>query len=477
MPADITSNLIHHWRFDDGTGSVVEDLAGSLDGTAYNSPAWVRGIHGSHALKFNGVNQYVSVGNLDLSTFTFACWYKRARVIPGGDADGIILSVGNNGWGMGITDAQQLFITKVGVDGGVGTRTITDYEWHHVAMTYNGSQVQFYIDGKFDAVISYTSTFNSSGGNYTFMSRGTSQYIPGSVDDARVYSRVLTDEDVLALYQDGISASGCFTHYATNRLMDMLFGIDTFDQPDLYLALLLAPGNDASNGGSIHEPSGGGYGRILVTGSDFSAASDGEITNSVDILFDEASDDLGTIVGIALCDASTGGNVIAYGALDVESEINAGQQAQFSAGQLVFGFVTEAHISNYYRNAFLDHIFDKSTFSPPGIYITVATAAPARTSTGATIAEPSAGLARLSTMDSYWFPAEFGAISNNTLLSLAEAQEDLADGDAMEAIVLVDDPDVGEGNVIMWIVPNAPKAILTDDTPLFAPGDLEFVLV
>lgn len=71
-----------------------------------------------------------------------------------------------------------------------------------------------------------------------------------------------------------------------------------------YLALLTAVETPA-------EPSGNNYARVQMTTSNFgNAASGGSIANTAAIAFPQASGSWGTVIGIAVYDASTSGNLV-----------------------------------------------------------------------------------------------------------------------------------------------------------------------
>jgi len=97
------------------------------------------------------------------------------------------------------------------------------------------------------------------------------------------------------------------SEYQADRILD---AIDTDGQ---WLALLTTlPTNPDGTG--LVEASGGNYGRASVA---FDAASVGVMANTAAEYVPSAAStaDLGTIVGWALYDAETGGNLVAYGEL------------------------------------------------------------------------------------------------------------------------------------------------------------------
>lgn len=79
-----------------------------------------------------------------------------------------------------------------------------------------------------------------------------------------------------------------------------------------YLGFLTSLGDD-SGGGTVTEVSGGGYARIDITSYMGSASGSGpaQITNNAEITFAAPSSNWGTILGVGLWTALTGGTLIA----------------------------------------------------------------------------------------------------------------------------------------------------------------------
>ena len=71
-------------------------------------------------------------------------------------------------------------------------------EWNHVAMSYNGSEIKLYVNGKFDNSVSKTGDFNISNGctvigRYNSGGCGVtvSGYFNGYIDSLRIYNESL----------------------------------------------------------------------------------------------------------------------------------------------------------------------------------------------------------------------------------------------------------------------------------------------
>lgn len=123
---------------------------------------------------------------------------------------------------------------------------------------------------------------------------------------------------------------GSFSNYTENKVLDHIVGKTAFTMPStVAVALSTTVPTDAGN---VTEPSGNGYARVITTGATWNASADGTISNAQDITFPEATGSWGTIVGFAIYDATTSGNMLVHGTLDQTKSIGAGDTAKFAGG-------------------------------------------------------------------------------------------------------------------------------------------------
>lgn len=154
--------------------------------------------------------------------FTYETWVKRDDLHTTQNNFGVILIVSDpdNGWGVGIDNSNRLFFTKVGINGAFSTGTIADTKWHHVAVVYTGTQIQFYIDGIAAGVSSYTDNF-TSGGNYiigarqSFGNSNGDQTINGMFDETKIWRNVALTQTQI---RDWMCKKVTSSHPAYNNL-------------------------------------------------------------------------------------------------------------------------------------------------------------------------------------------------------------------------------------------------------------------
>jgi hypothetical protein len=206
---------IAHWTFDETSGTVAHDSAGSYNGSV-SGATWTTGKVGG-ALSFDGINDYVNCGDIAAlefgnNNFTIAFWFNISAI----GAKLSLVSKYNIYGRQWLSDVRQdgslAFATysKDNTYSGVGvvdtTAPVSSVgQWIHCAIARQGSQMNLYVQG------SYYETSNCYGtltGYSTPVTIGAlldygSPYncFNGKIDDVRVYDYALNANEVAELYQ------------------------------------------------------------------------------------------------------------------------------------------------------------------------------------------------------------------------------------------------------------------------------------
>ena len=78
--------------------------------------------------------------------------------------------------------------------------TITQNSWHHVAMTYDGSNQKLYVDGVLKNAVALTGAIGTNTNNLTIGSK-----ITGQIDEIKIYNYALTADEIKKDYNQGSS--------------------------------------------------------------------------------------------------------------------------------------------------------------------------------------------------------------------------------------------------------------------------------
>jgi acyl-CoA thioesterase-1 len=194
--------LVAHWPLDETAGTVAVDTLGHFEGTVHGAAYWRPGegrIGG--ALKLDGVDDYVSVGNVINPAdgpFTVVAWIKGDRpgrvIVSQTDYTGV-----DQIW-LGTDAATGGLMTTVNDNGRflrtlTGSTTVTDNAWHRVGLTWDGSFRRLYVDGQETAVDTQKlGTLKSATAGFYFGVRSNLDHATswsGLIDDIRFYNRAV----------------------------------------------------------------------------------------------------------------------------------------------------------------------------------------------------------------------------------------------------------------------------------------------
>jgi hypothetical protein len=129
----------------------------------------------------------------------------------------------------------------------------------------------------------------------------------------------------------------CFSNYLRDKINDHIHGGPDFTRPGTTYWALMTAMPTASGGGT--EASGGSYARVAFTNTTNWSASSGQVkANATTISWGTLTATLGTIVGVAEYDASTGGNLLTFMPLNTAVSISAGQPFEIPAAGASFGW-------------------------------------------------------------------------------------------------------------------------------------------
>jgi len=172
------------------------------------------------SLQFDGVNDYVNLGNppslnITGTAITLEAWVYATSFTPnvwqgniinknGTGENGYMLRAGNNG--------QVNFNLGSGVwnELNTATGTISLNTWHHLAGTYDGVQMKIYVDGTLAASSPLTVSIAATTTNVLLGEdpQWVGRYFPGRIDEARIWNVARSQAEIQATMSDEM----CTTH-------------------------------------------------------------------------------------------------------------------------------------------------------------------------------------------------------------------------------------------------------------------------
>lgn len=208
-------SLIGYWKFDVGEGDTcIDESIFSNNGALMGSPSWVNGIS-STALEFDGSSSYVAFKNSEIfdvtKQITIAAWVKQ-------------FDAGNGQHNPWITKGDHVFALKhhesnnyeffvYSNDGWQVVRTPVlaghNNSWHHFAGTFDGSVLNFYLDGVKKSSTNFSGEINfrpNDNLNFGRNSENTDRFFNGVIDEVKIFNIALDEQQVQDIYNENATS-------------------------------------------------------------------------------------------------------------------------------------------------------------------------------------------------------------------------------------------------------------------------------
>ncbi len=193
--------LMGWWKLDEGLGTTAVDWSGhGRHGRFQGDPEWVSGYDGG-AVEFDG-DDHVDTGYTEnLATYTITCWARSPQAPSGASPSGPLHREQNYQFNWNHGDATFRGAAAMNVGGTWHAASYMPLEadtWYHLAATYDGNVFNAYRNGVLITSNPAPSGAPNAESNSLKLGRhaAAAQFFTGIVDDARVYNRALTVEEI-----------------------------------------------------------------------------------------------------------------------------------------------------------------------------------------------------------------------------------------------------------------------------------------
>ena len=216
---NLQSGLVLHYTFDNApVAGKVADASGTGNDGWVTGAQWEMDSQRGGVFHFSPPGQYIRVPNndsLNPSNITLAAWIKTSnqgetwrRIFDKSWTDGFALSI-VGGHKPGFTGDAEMEIEKTHV--AHSNHSVADGKWHHVAVTYNGAEELFYVDGVPQTRTSWwqgrvpsnshdlTIGINLVDPNPQYNEVGAS--FDGLIDEPMIYNRALSTNEISFLFE------------------------------------------------------------------------------------------------------------------------------------------------------------------------------------------------------------------------------------------------------------------------------------
>ncbi|WP_430401127.1 LamG-like jellyroll fold domain-containing protein [Flavobacterium sp.] len=183
----------------------------------------VNGTGTATHLNFDGTNDYVVLpneSNFDFTNQMTVEFWMNSNVIP--QQWDAFVAKGDDSWRVALTSTGTVgFAGNGAFTDFFSTTSVTDGNWHHVAVTYDGANAIIYIDGILENSISATGNFDNSAFNVSIGEnlQQTGRFYNGNLDDLRIWNVARTNLEIDGNKNCGIigSETGLVAYYNFNQ--------------------------------------------------------------------------------------------------------------------------------------------------------------------------------------------------------------------------------------------------------------------
>jgi len=210
--ADLNTDIVSYWKFDETSGDVLYDSLGTWNGTNTGAVVNVTGLINT---AYNISNPSIATDEINLSVNAFPCTFLNEdyslsvwinpQTIAGNDHIIYLGHCFNDLFLSGGVPTFQLYSGESNI--AQSSSAISTNEWHHIIVTRSTVDgVKLYVNGNINGTNEYT------GDGYAFQNKtiiGTKddEGFDGIIDELGIWSRALSSAEVTQLYNNSYGIS------------------------------------------------------------------------------------------------------------------------------------------------------------------------------------------------------------------------------------------------------------------------------
>nr|BAI63641.1 hexosaminidase Hex1t [Paenibacillus sp. TS12] len=187
------------WKMDEGTGTVVKDTSGYLNGTLVGGAKWTAGKQGN-GVSFDGSSGYINLGGQDITgNWTAAVWVygqpntTNNETLLSGTTSAIKINQYNK--------TGKVGITIYGTKDYTYNYSIPSNKWTHLTFVGTSTGTALYENGVLKETIAakMNGPMALVGAEKTGGSGDLTSYFRGSLDELKIFNRALSASEVVEL--------------------------------------------------------------------------------------------------------------------------------------------------------------------------------------------------------------------------------------------------------------------------------------
>ena len=207
-----SSNLFLWWEFSESSGNSISDSSnnargGNLTNELYFAGNTVAGPAGTAVYFETSAVSALYADSVAVSEYSYCLWTKMSH----GSADTVIYETEIDGSSGFVWASTNTFFHKSAYHQQADTSYVSTQltselsadTWHHIAVSYDGSSISLYLDGKFES--SNTVTGWTGASNIELSNPGSFVESKTYSDELRFYNKSLSADEVQQIFFTGVA--------------------------------------------------------------------------------------------------------------------------------------------------------------------------------------------------------------------------------------------------------------------------------
>lgn len=207
------------WNFDEASGDVI-DHTGNGRGFTIASPGVRTASGNGHTekgltLSFNGIQNGPALTGLQTANRTLMCWAKNTASVTGHLLEMHVTSIDSSAWSI-LYLSGNLQIQARNASGFVRPSVArpADNAWHHIAGTYDGTNVRLWLDGVNVATLALTSPLRTDANTFRVLDNSDSVT---TIDDVRLFDTALDSTAINSYMNTPVGAAQTKTYFSNGQ--------------------------------------------------------------------------------------------------------------------------------------------------------------------------------------------------------------------------------------------------------------------
>lgn len=230
---EIKENMVANWKLDEASTGTAADSSGNGYSGTDTSTAVSAGKFGN-ARGFNGSSSYVSVADnsaLAPSTISLSVWVNPTALPGSGAQMGLVDKRDDagtgSGWALVLNNnaGTQQIVWETASSGNMAVNnTLPTGSWSHIVVTQTGTTATMYVNGTQVGTLSSQTAPSEAAFPLLLGKEQGGSYFNGLLDEVRVYSRMLSTNEIGSLYSSNLAGNmGLLYQHAQSSGNDIRF--------------------------------------------------------------------------------------------------------------------------------------------------------------------------------------------------------------------------------------------------------------